>query len=78
MESILKSLKIMGRMSYNLHILHSHLDEFKDNMGVHSEVKGNSQGFKRPRTVRRKEYETLPLECNTVLKKKEKDENVHF
>ncbi|KAF2889653.1 hypothetical protein ILUMI_16520 [Ignelater luminosus] len=27
-------------MSHKLHMLHSHLDEFKDNMGVHSEEQG--------------------------------------
>ncbi|KAF2901795.1 hypothetical protein ILUMI_04391 [Ignelater luminosus] len=40
-ETMLKSFKIMGcRMSHKLHMLHSHLDEFKDNMGAYSEEHG--------------------------------------
>lgn len=40
-ETMLESFKIMGcRMSQKLHMLHSHLDQFKDNMGAYSEEQG--------------------------------------
>ena len=32
--------KISCRMSLKLHVLHSHIDEFKDNMGDYSEEQG--------------------------------------
>lgn len=40
-ETMLVSFKSMGcRMSLKLHMLHSHLDQFKDNMGAYSEEQG--------------------------------------
>ncbi|XP_044586080.1 uncharacterized protein LOC123266115 [Cotesia glomerata] len=40
-EKMLESFKVMScRMSHKLHMLHSHLDEFKDNMGAYSEEQG--------------------------------------
>lgn len=40
-ENMLESFKLMGcRMSHKLHMLHAHLDKFKDNMGAYSEEQG--------------------------------------
>lgn len=40
-ETTLKSFKIMDcRMSLKLHMLHAHLNQFKDNMGSYSEEQG--------------------------------------
>jgi hypothetical protein len=39
--TMLESFKIMGcRMSLKLHMLHAHLDQFKNNMGAYSEEQG--------------------------------------
>lgn len=39
--TMLESFKIMGcRMSHKVHMLHAHLDQFKDNMGAYSEEQG--------------------------------------
>ena len=42
-EELVNAYEKMGcRMSLKLHVLHSHIDEFKDNMGDYSEKQGES------------------------------------
>ena len=46
-EELVDAYEKMGcRMSLKLHVLHSHIDEFKDNMGDYSEEQGFHQGVK--------------------------------